>query len=201
MNINSALVVSRANREGRVASRLAAACLVCCGFLLHLSAAAEATCAPFLDDKNQLAIGHLSLGLAAADVPTTLRKLPCGTAPAPGEDVCEAIDEHGFAYLIDAQSIIRIEARLGVLNKTGLLPLGLKLGDTKKIVRSKIIAAARKSSAQNLPVATLGSGKKFRQNTWATHYCVNNALGASGSWYLNFDRHGRLVTVGIRLNI
>jgi hypothetical protein len=191
----------RAQRDRRVALRVVAACLVCLSLFFHLRAAADTTCAPFLDEKNLLAIGHLPLGLPVAEVPATLRKLPCGTAPALGDEVCEAIDEHGFAYLIDAQSIIRIEARLGVLNKTGQLPLGLKLGDTKKNVRAKIVAAVSKSSGQTLPVATLGSGKQFRQHAWATHYCVNNSLGASGSWYFNFDRRGRLVTVGIRLNV
>lgn len=180
--------------------RMLTLCLACCALWAH-QAAASVDCAPFLDSENLLTIGHHPLGLPAAEFPATLQKLPCGTAPAPGEEVCEYLDEHGFAYLADTQSIIRIEARLGVLNKTGLLPLGLKLGDSKKIVRAKIAQTVRKSVATNLPIATLGAGKTFRQNVWATHYCVNNTLGASGSWYLNFDRNGRLVTVGIRLNV
>lgn len=174
--------------------------VACCALWGH-HAVANVSCAPFLDAESLLTIGHHPLGLPATALPATLRKLPCGAAPAPGEEVCEYLDEHGFAYLTDTQSIIRIEARLGVLNKTGLLPLGLKLGDTKKVARTKIAQAVRQSSTTNLPIATLGTGKQFRQNAWATHYCVSNALGASGSWYLNFDRNGRLVKVGIRLNI
>jgi hypothetical protein len=198
---NLALLTSpRIVRSLHGLARALALCAACCVLWVH-HAAANIGCAPFLDSENLLTIGHHPLGLPAAELPAALRKLPCGTAPAPGEEVCEYLDEHGVAYLVDTQSIIRIEARLGVLNKTGQLPLGLKLGDAKKVVRTKIAQAVRQSSALNLPIATLGTGKQFRQNAWSTHYCVDNTLGASGSWYLNFDRYGRLMTVGIRLNV
>jgi hypothetical protein len=200
MNQSFSSIPHRIAHEGASLLRTLSSCIVCWALWVPL-AIANTECAPFLDAENLLGIGHHALGLPAAEMPAALRKLPCGTAPQPGEEVCEYLDEHGFAYLADAQSIIRIEARLGVLNKTGQLPLGLKLGDTKKAARNKIAKAARQASAPNMPIAALGTGAMFRQKVWATHYCVNNALGASGSWYLNFDRYGRLVTVGIRLNV
>jgi hypothetical protein len=161
---------------------------------------AAVTCTPFFDQDNQLVIGHHALGTPKAALPTTLRKLDCGTAPSPEEEVCEHIDQHGFAYLVDNTSVTRIEARLGVLNKTGALPLGLRLGDSKKTVRKKIEQASRTQANKAWPISTLGSRKTFGQRSWATHYCVQNAEGALGSWYVKFDRYDRLVAVGVRLN-
>jgi hypothetical protein len=177
--------------------RLAAATIFLC---VTSVAHADISCTPFVDRANELAIGALALGMPKAELPRDLKKSDCGTAPQPGDEVCEYFDRDGFAYLADNQSIIRIEARLGKLNKYGVLPLGLRLGDTKKTVRKKIASAKKLTGRANV-ISTLGQRSQYTKNAWATHYCITNSQGATGSWYLNFDQQGRLITVGIRLNV
>ena len=162
-------------------------------------------CTPFQDRDDKLSIGAYRLGTPKAELPTNLEHAPCGTAPSPDESVCEYFDIDGFAYLVDNKEVIRAEARLGVLTKFGRLPLNLKLGDTRKIVLAKLAAYAKKLTAEDkktsLPITQLGKGKQYNQSTWASFDCVANSRGVVGSWYLTFDKYGRLVTVGVRLNV
>jgi hypothetical protein len=166
---------------------------------------ADNKCTPFQDRDNKLSIGAYALGTPKAGLPANLERAPCGTAPSPGEEVCEYFDIDGFAYLVDNKEVIRAEARLGVLTKFGRLPLNLKLGDTRKIVMTKLATYAKQLSPEgkktSSPITQLGRGKQYNQSTWATFDCVANSRGGVGSWYLTFDQHGRLVTVGIRLNV
>jgi hypothetical protein len=166
---------------------------------------ADAKCVPIQDRDNKLGIGAYSLGTPKASLPADLERAPCGTAPSPDEEVCEYFDIDGFAYLVDNKEVIRAEARLGVLTKFGRLPLDLKLGDTRKIVLTKLAAHAKQLSAEDKktssPITQLGKGKQYNQSTWATFDCVANSRGVVGSWYLTFDKYGRLITVGVRLNV
>jgi hypothetical protein len=182
------------------------------GYLLLLfssiiltSAWADAKCVAIQDRDNKLAIGAYALGTPKAELPANLERAPCGTAPSPGEEVCEYFDIDGFTYLVDNKEVIRAEARLGVLTKFGRLPLDLKLGDTRKIVLTKLAAYAKQLSPEDKktssPITQLGKGKQYKQSTWATFDCVANSRGVVGSWYLTFDKYGRLITVGVRLNI
>jgi hypothetical protein len=166
---------------------------------------ADANCVPIQDRDNKLGIGAYALGLPKAAVPANLERAPCGTAPSHDEEVCEYFDIDGFAYLIGNKEVIRAEARLGVLTKFGRLPLDLKLGDTRKIVLTKLASYAKQMSAEDKktssPITQLGKGKQYNQSTWATFDCVANSRGVVGSWYLTFDKYGRLITIGVRLNI
>jgi hypothetical protein len=160
---------------------------------------------PFQDHENKLGIGAYALGMPKTELPANLERAPCGTAPSPGEEICEYFDIDGFAYLVDNKEVIRTEARLGVLTKFGRLPLDLKLGDTRKIVLTKLAAYAKKLNPEDKktssPITQLGKGKQYNQSTWATFDCVANSRGVVGSWYLTFDKYGRLVTVGVRSNV
>jgi hypothetical protein len=173
--------------------------------IIFSTAWAGAKCEVIQDRDNKLAIGAYPLGLPKKEFPPNLERAPCGTSPSPDEEVCEYFDIDGFAYLVDDKEVIRAEARLGVLTKFGRLPLDLKLGDTRKIVHAKLTAHSRKLPPDErksfLPIAQLGKGKQFNQSTWATFDCVANSRGVVGSWYLQFDQYGRLVTVGVRINI
>ena len=166
---------------------------------------ADATCIAFQDRDSKLAIGAYALGVPKTDFPADLKHAPCGTAPSSTEEVCEYFDNDGFAYLVDNKEVIRIEARLGVLTKFGRLPLDLKLGDTRKIVLHKLnlyskqLLPADKQSA--MPITQLGKAKQYSRSVWATFDCIANVRGVVGSWYLQFDKYGRLVTVGTRLNV
>jgi hypothetical protein len=186
------------------------ALLVVCVFafissMMWANAWADNNCTPFQDHENKLGIGAYGLGTPKAELPTNLERASCGTAPSPDEDVCEYFDIDGFSYLVDNKEVIRAEARLGVLTKFGRLPLDLKLGDTRKIVMTKLAAYAKKLRPEDkkasLPITQLGKGKQYNQSTWATFDCVANSRGIVGSWYLTFDKYGRLVTVGVRLNV
>ena len=184
--------------------------IVVCAFafissIILTNAWAGDKCTPFQDRDNKLSIGAHALGTPKAELPTNLEHAPCGTAPSHDEEVCEYFDIDGFAYLADNKEVIRAEARLGVLTKFGRLPLNLKLGDTRKIVLAKLAAYAKKLSAEDKkissPITQLGKGKQYNQSTWASFDCVANSRGVIGSWYLTFDKYGRLVTVGVRLNV
>ncbi len=173
--------------------------------IMLTNAWADNKCAPFQDRDNKLGIGAYALGTPKAELPANLERAPCGTAPSPGEEVCEYFDIDGFAYLVDNKEVIRAEARLGVLTKFGRLPLDLKLGDTRKIVLTKLAAYAKQLSPEDKKTSSsitqLGKGKQYNQSTWATFDCIANSRGVVGSWYLTFDKYGRLVTVGVRLNV
>ena len=173
--------------------------------IILTNAWADTKCTPFQDGDNKLGIGAYALGTPKAAVPADLQRAPCGAAPSPDEEVCEYFDIDGFAYLLDNKEVIRAEARLGVLTKFGRLPLDLKLGDTRKIVLTKLAAYAKKLSAEDKktssPISQLGKGKQYKQSTWATFDCVANSRGVVGSWYMTFDKYGRLVTVGARLSV
>jgi hypothetical protein len=173
--------------------------------IMLTNAWADNKCVPFQDRDNKLGIGAYVLGTPKAELPANLERAPCGTAPSPGEEVCEYFDIDGFAYLVDNKEVIRAEARLGVLTKFGRLPLDLKLGDTRKIVLTKLAAYAKQVGPADKKalssITQLGKGKQYRQSTWATFDCVANSRGVIGSWYLTFDKYGRLVTVGMRLNV
>jgi hypothetical protein len=166
---------------------------------------ADNKCTPFQDRDNKLGIGAYALGTPKTELPTNLERAPCGSAPSPDEEVCEYFDIDGFSYWVDQKEVIRVEARLGVLTKFGRLPLDLKLGDTRKMVMAKLAAYAKKLAPNDrkssFPITQLGKGKQYNQSTWATFDCVANSRGVVGSWYLTFDKHGRLVTVGVRLNV
>jgi hypothetical protein len=184
---------------------------VLANFLLFFSCAifcnawADAKCEAIQDRENKLAVGAYALGLPKAELPKNLERAPCGTPPSPDEEVCEYYDIDGFSYWVDRKEVIRVEARLGMLTKFGRLPLDLKLGDTRKIVLAKLAAYAKKLAPNDrkisLPITQLGKGKQYNQSTWATFDCVANSRGVVGSWYLTFDKYGRLITVGVRLNI
>lgn len=173
--------------------------------IIFSNAWADSKCEVIQDRDNKLAIGGYPLGLPKKEFPPNLERAPCGTSPSPDEEVCEYFDIDGFAYLVDNKEVIRAEARLGVLTKFGRLPLDLKLGDTRKIVLAKLAAYAKKLAPNDrqtsLPITQLGKGKQYNQSTWATFDCVANSRGVVGSWYLTFDEYGRLVTVGMRMNI
>jgi hypothetical protein len=179
--------------------------IACVSFIMLTDAWADNKCTPFQDRDNKLGIGAYVLGTPKAELPANLDRAPCGTAPSPGEEVCEYFDIDGFAYLVDNKEVIRAEARLGVLTKFGRLPLDLKLGDTRKIVLAKLAAYENKLSPEDKKTSSsitqLGKGKQYKQSTWATFDCVANSRGIVGSWYLTFDKYGRLITVGVRLNI
>jgi len=166
---------------------------------------ADAKCVPIQDRDNKLGIGAYALGTPKAAVPANLERAPCGTAPSAEEEVCEYFDVDGFAYLVDNKEVTRVEARLGVLTKFGRLPLDLKLGDTRKIVLTKLAQYAKRLSAEDKkissPITQLGRGNQYKRSTWASFDCVANSRGVVGSWYLSFDKYGRLVTVGMRLNV
>jgi hypothetical protein len=155
----------------------------------------QAQCAPWQDSAAQLTLGQFELGHPYADFPPHLPHDDCGTAPSPDEEVCEHRDPKGFAYLVDSSGVIRVEARRLYVNAKTVLPLGLRLGDSRKATREKLNALASES-----PVARLGIGTNFNRSVWATAYCVQSKHGSLGSFYLKFDRAGKLATIGIRAN-
>lgn len=179
-----------------------ALCLSC---IIFKSTWAEPQCTPIQDRDNKLSVGAYALGHPKTELPANLERAPCGTSPSHDEEVCEYVDIDGFSYWVDQKEVIRVEARLGVLTKFARLPLDLKLGDTRKIVFAKLAAYARKLSPADrkisLPITQLGKGKQYKQSTWATFDCVANSRGVVASWYLQFDKHGRLIAVGVRMNI
>lgn len=175
------------------------------GLFVFANAWSNSSCNAIQDRTNKLAIGAYPLGLPKAELPGNLERAPCGTSPSPGEEVCEYYDIDGFSYWVDQKEVIRAEARLGVLTKFGQLPLELKLGDTRKIVLAKIAKYTHKLPATDkknfLAISNLGKGRQYHESTWATFDCVANSRGIVGSWYLTFDEHGRLIAVGVRMNV
>jgi hypothetical protein len=184
-------------------------CLMTIALLAGLFVVANAwpntACDAIRDHDNKLAIGAYPLGLPKSELPGNLERAPCGTSPSPDEEVCEYNDIDGFSYWVDKKEVIRVEAKLGVLTKFGRLPLDLKLGDTRKIVLTKLAKYTNKLSAKEkknfAPIRDLGKGRQYQESTWATFDCVANSRGVVGSWYLTFDEHGRLIAVGVRMNI
>jgi hypothetical protein len=175
------------------------------GLFVFASAWSKPACNAIQDRNNQLAVGAYPLGLPKAELPGNLERAPCGTSPSPDEEVCEYNDIDGFSYWVDKKEVIRVEAKLGVLTKFGRLPLDLKLGDTRKIVLTKLAKYTSKLPAKEkknfAPIRDLGKGRQYQESTWATFDCVANSIGVVGSWYLTFDEHGRLIAVGARMNI
>lgn len=162
--------------------------------------AAAETCPAWRDDSRLLALGQYAPGLPRAAFPLNLPHGDCGTAPSPDEAVCEHFDGDGVGYLVDAVGVTRVEARKG---RTGIrvkLPLALRFGDTQDAVRRKLAALPSDS-----PVAALSKNKRIgttmQSRTWATPACIETSSNTLASFYVTFDRNGKLTTVGMRLTV
>jgi hypothetical protein len=166
--------------------------------IAHTHAAAQ--CAPWRDASQQLALGRYPVGHPRAAFPLDLPHADCGTAPSPDDIACEYFDAEGIAYVVDQIGVTRVEARKPRAKPGVKLPLGLRFGDTSAVVRRKLAAAPADS-----PVAALTKsraiGTTSQSRTWATFACIEMPHNVLGSFYVTFDRAGRLAVVGMRLTI
>jgi hypothetical protein len=166
--------------------------------LSMVTAHAAESCKPWRDGAQQLTFGRFELGHPRASFPRDLPHDDCGTAPSPDEIVCEYFDAEGVGYVVDSTSVTRVEARKARAKAALTLPLGLRFGDSEAAVRKKLAALPADS-----PVAALAKnrkiGKTIQSRTWATFACIETPHNVMGSFYLTFDRAGRLAAVGMRL--
>lgn len=159
---------------------------------------ATAPCVPWRDTHKQLVLGSHELGLPRAIFPLNLPHDNCGTAPSPDEEVCEYFDPQGIAYLVDQQGVIRVEARKSRVKSGAVLPLGLKFGDSQTVVRRKLAVLPAESPAEALS-KNRDIGTIIQSRSWASPTCIEAANSTLGSFYVSFDRNGRLITIGMRL--
>jgi hypothetical protein len=166
--------------------------------LSMLAANAAESCKPWRDSAQQLTLGRFALGHPRASFPGDLPHDDCGTAPSPDEIVCEYFDAEGVGYVVDRIGVTRVEARKSRAKSAQELPLGLRFGDSEAAVRKKLAALPSDSPAAAL-AKSRKAGKTIQSRTWATFACIETPHNVMGSFYLTFDRAGRLVTVGMRL--
>ncbi len=173
--------------------------LVCVVLMLNSSWAAE-QCRPWRDSAKQLVIGSHELGLPRTAFPLTLPHDKCGEAPSPEEEVCEYFDANGVGYLVDQTGVIRIEARKTRAKPTATLPAGLRFGDSETVVRQKLAKLPAESPATAL-AKSRPLGKTIQSRAWATFDCIETSHKVMGSFYVTFDRNGRLNSIGMRLTV
>jgi hypothetical protein len=166
--------------------------------LSMLAAHAAESCKPWRDSAQQLTLGRFALGHPRASFPADLPHDDCGTAPSPDEIVCEYFDAEGVGYVVDSIGVTRVEARKARAKSALKLPLGLRFGDNEAVVRKKLAALPADSPAAAL-AKNRKAGNTIQSRTWATFACIETPHHVMGSFYLTFDRAGRLVTVGMRL--
>jgi hypothetical protein len=159
---------------------------------------AAESCKPWRDSAQQLTLGRFELGHPRANFPRDLPHGDCGTAPSPEEIVCEYFDAEGVGYIVDSIGVTRVEARKARAKAALTLPLGLRFGDSEAAVRKKLAALPADSPAAAL-AKNRKIGKTIQSRTWATFACLETPHNVMGSFYLTFDRAGRLTAVGIRL--
>jgi hypothetical protein len=161
---------------------------------------AAESCKPWRDSAQRLTLGRFALGHPRASFPADLPHDDCGNAPSPDEIVCEYFDAEGVGYVVDSIGVTRVEARKARAKSTLKLPLGLRFGDNEAAVQKKLAALPTDSPAAAL-AKNRKAGNTIQSRTWATFACIETPHNVMGSFYLTFDRAGRLVTVGMRLTI